>query len=429
MNQRMPVVYFSVVWLFALCACKASGQLKQAASAEQRDDRFLENLMQTRPQYFSNILSNRKALKVQVIYTKIDRNQNNEPVFTPYYFNVDSVGYFYPASTVKFPVALLALQELHELSLPGVDKNNSLITEAAYSKQTAVYNDPKSLDGRPTIAQYIKKIFLVSDNDAFNRLYEFLGQQYINDKLHKMGYTSAEILHRLQISMSADENRHTNPITLYDTSGKLLYQQPMLFNQQTYNMRHDSVGNGYYNGSTLVPHAMDFSGKNLVSIKDLTDVLRRVLFPMSVTSQQRFNFTDEDYRFVKQYMSQWPTETIYPPYTDTTRFWPAYGKFLFYGAEKGPVQPGIRIFNKIGGAYGFLSDVAYIVDFDKKIEFMLSASIYCNADGILNDDTYDYDTVGYPFLKQIGKLIYDYEVTRPRAVKPDLTAFKMIYDK
>ncbi len=54
-----------------------------------------------------------------------------------------------------------------------------MITEAEDENQTRVYNDPTTEDGRPTVAHYIKKILLVSDNDAFNRLYEFLGQEYI----------------------------------------------------------------------------------------------------------------------------------------------------------------------------------------------------------------------------------------------------------
>jgi hypothetical protein len=328
------------------------------------------------------------------------------------------------------PIALLALQQLHELSLPGLDKNSTLITEAAYSKQSPVYNEPSSKDGRPTVAQYIKKIFMVSDNDAFNRLYELMGQQYINDKLHKMGYADAEILHRLQISMTPVENRHTNPIGFYDAGGKVLYTQPMQFNKVTYSTRHDSAGNAYYSNGQLINHAMDFSSKNRIALQDLTDILRAVLFPQSVPPQQRFNFTDEDYKFVKQYMSQLPTESIYPPYSaDTAAYWPAYCKFLLYGSEKGPLPSNIRIFNKVGDAYGFLTDVAYIVDFDKKVEFMLSARIYCNADGILNDDVYDYDKVGMPFMKQLGKMIYEYELNRPRIVKPDLTAFKMNYDK
>jgi len=420
--------------LLSLTACSASGKLTVQdtlpAASHTRTDAFMENLLQSKPQYFAQILQNRKALKVQIIYTQINRQANNEPVFTPYYFNIDSAEYFYPASTVKMPVALLALQALHELSLPGLGKNSTLITDAGYSRQSAVYNDPSTTDGRPTVAQYVKKIFMVSDNDAFNRLYEFMGQQYINEKLHKMGYADAEILHRLQISMTPDENRHTNAITFYDNAGKLLYRQPMQFNEKTYSVRHDSVGTGYYSSEGLIHHAMDFSAKNRISLQDLTDVLRSVLFPQSVSQRQRFNFTDDDYRFVKQYMSQLPTESDYPPYSaDTAAYWPAYDKFLFYGAEKGPLLPNLRIFNKIGDAYGFLTDVACIVDFDRKIEFMLSARIYCNADGILNDDAYDYETVGMPFMKQLGKLIYEYELTRPRAIQPDLTAFKMKYDK
>lgn len=434
--------YLAVViagWMLAY-ACKAPKQtlgVPAPPTATEKDtagvaaaDTFLEKLLQLKPAYFSQVLQQRKAMKVQIIYTQIDRKANNEPVFTTHSFNIDTADYFYPASTVKMPVALLALQALHELSLPGLDKNSTMITGAGYNRQTPVYNDATAIDGRPTVAQYIKKIFLVSDNDAFNRLYEFMGQQYINQQLHRMGYADAEILHRLQISMSADENRHTNPVSFYDTAGNTLYQQPLQFNPTAYSTRHDSAGNAYYSNGQLVPHAMDFSAKNRISLQDLTNLLRSVLFPQSVPAQQRFNFTEADYSFVKQYLSQLPTETFSPPYgADTVSYWPAYCKFLLYGSEKAALPPNIRIFNKVGDAYGFLTDVAYIVDFDKKIEFMLSARIYCNADGILNDDKYDYETVGFPFMKELGRLIYAYEQTRPRAVQPDLSAFKMNYDK
>ena len=127
-------------------------------------------------------------------------------------------------------------------------------------------------------------------------------------------------------------------------------------------------------------------------------------------------------------MSQLPSETNYP-LLDSSRHWDAYVKFLLYGNEKIPVPRTLRIFNKVGDAYGFLTDVAYVVDFDKNIEFMLSASIYCNSDGILNDDNYEYETVGFPFMKQLGKVIYEYEVNRERARQPDLSKFKLLYDK
>jgi len=74
-----------------------------------------------------------------------------------------------------------------------------------------------------------------------------------------------------------------------------------------------------------------------------------------------------------------------------------------------------------------LIDAAYLVDFEKNIEFMLSAVIYCNSDGVLNDDKYDYDSVGLPFMKNLGRLIYDHELKRPRTRQPDLSTFRLDY--
>ncbi len=154
-----------------------------------KTDPFLTDLLKQYPQYFDSILANRKDWNVQVIYTQVDRGLNNLPKLTNYYFNVNAAKYFYPASTVKLPTAVLALQRLNELKATGITRNTTMITGSAYSGQTAVFNDPTAFDGRPTIANYIKKIFLVSDNDAQNRLYEFLGD-YLNDQLHKKGYKS-----------------------------------------------------------------------------------------------------------------------------------------------------------------------------------------------------------------------------------------------
>ncbi len=128
-------------------------------------------------------------------------------------------------------------------------------------------------------------------------------------------------------------------------------------------------------------------------------------------------------------MSQLPFETTYPEY-DTKEFYDAYCKFFMFGTQKHkPLPKHIRIFNKPGWSYGFLTDVAYIIDLEKNIEFMLSATIYCNADGILYDDKYDYDKIGLPFLEQIGQTIYHYELKRERKHQPDLSKFKVQYDK
>ena len=395
---------------------------------DAKTDSFLTSLLHQYPQYFDAILKNRKNWNVQVIYTQVNRDKNNRPSFTDYYFNVDSTQYFYPASTVKLPTALLALQRLHELSSTGIDRNTSMITGEAYSGQTATYNDPQTADGRPTIESYVKRILLVSDNEAFNRLYEFLGQKYINYNLHRKGYDDAQIIHRLEVSLSDDENRHTNPVTFLDSNNNVLYSQPLVYNSETYAERHDTLGNAYYSNGYFVNHPMDFSKKNRLSLPDLHSIIRSAIFPESVDPEKRFDLTQDDYDFVHKYMSGFPSESVYPAY-DTAEYNDAFVKFLLYGSQKEPLPKNIRIFNKVCDAYGQLIDAAYIIDLDKNIEFFLSATIYCNSNGILNDDTYDYETIGLPFMKNLGQVIYDYESKRKKKNEPDLSSFKIEYDK
>ena len=393
-----------------------------------RNDPFLLKLLDRYPQYFDNILENRKTWNVQIIYTQINRDRNNQPHFKDYYFNVDSTQYFYPASTVKLPAVLLALQKLNELRNAGITINTTMITEANYNGQTVTYNDPQTIDGRPTIENYIKRVLLVSDNEAFNRLYEFLGQQYINDQLHEKGYLDAQVLHRLEISLTEDENRHTNPVKFLDSNNNVLYSQPLTYNKEVYAERNDSLGKAHYNNGRIIDSPMDFSHKNRLSLQDLHHILRSAIFPQAAKEYQRFNIQDSDYAFLQKYMSEFPSESVYPPY-DSSQFPDAYVKFLLYGARNEPLPKSIRIFNKVGDAYGELVDVVYIIDLDKNIEFFVSAAINCNTNSIVNDDNYEYDSLGFPFMKNLGKVLYDYELNRKRTYPPDLSSFRILYDK
>lgn len=395
---------------------------------ESKSDSFIVKLLEKYPQYFKEVLAQKDELNVKVIYTQIDRDKKGNPSFTNHYFNLRPGTYFYPASTVKLPVAILALQRLRELNIPGLDKNTAMITGTEGDVQTGVCNDPSAADGRPSIAQYIKKILLVSDNDAYNRLYEFLGQEYINNSLHKMGYSETQIIHRLEISLSEKENRHTNPVEFIDSTGKVVYQKPAAQSQLVYADRDTKLGKGYMNDGQLVAEPFDFSKKNRLLLEDLHSIVRSIIFPDAVPKEKRFNLSPDDYLFLRKYMSMRPSESVSPFY-DPAVYNDNYVKFIFYGAEEGTAPDNIRSFNKPGDAYGFLTDATYIADFKNKIEFFVSATIYCNSDGILNDNTYDYEGTGLPFLKNLGRVIYEYEKGRPKNYTPDLTSFQFDYHK
>lgn len=391
---------------------------------------LIESLFRSKPGTFDQILKNRNAWNVQVIYSQVDQEENGGVKLSHHSFNLDEKAYFYPASTVKLPIVMLALQKLNELKDRGIDRNTTMISEAAFSGQAPAYNDPTTVDGKPTIAQFIKKILLVSDNDAFNRLYEFLGQDYINTELQKRGYKSAVIRHRLNVFLTEEENRNTNPVYFLDSSGRVIYSQPARRSGFRFPARKDSLGKGFIRAGKLVNGRMDFSTKNRVSLQDLHQILISLIYPEAVKPSQRFDLTENDRSFIMKYMSQLPAESTSPPYSDDpANYWPAYAKFILLGAAKGDWPPGLRIFNKVGDAYGHMLDIAFVVDYKAKKAFFLSALIYCNSDGILNDDQYDYKTIGLPFMKNLGEMIHKYELNRKPGVTADTDRFIFQYDK
>ncbi len=406
--------------------------------SQEKTDNLLISILKKRPDLFGKILAEPSKYRVQILYTQIDRDKNNVPSFKSYAYRINKDEYFYPASTVKFPACLLALEKLNHLNIKGLTRQSWMLSDSAFEGQIKQMTDESNLGngGMPTIEHYIKKILLVSDNDAFNRLYEFMGQEAFNETLYKKGYKDLRIVHRLQIPMSREQNRRSNPIIFRNkTEGDEvlisdIYRQPMLVNPKVYEPSAPiGIGKGYMRGDKLVNEPFDFTNKNCFPLKNQQAILRGVLFPESVPKEQRFDLTNDDYKLIYKYMSQFPTETSNPPYKKDTAMYDSYCKFLMFGDSKKPIPNSIRIFNKVGDAYGFLLDNAYIVDFEKKIEFMLTAVIYCNSDGIFNDDKYDYDAVGYPFMANLGKTIYDYELKRTRKVKPNLSKFVISYDK
>lgn len=379
-----------------------------------QNESFFNELAKSGNNILREVLNEPEKHEVQIIYTQINR-VNKTPYFNKYLFRVNSEEYFYPASTIKFPAALLALEKINNLNIPGLTKETHLRIDSAFSRQSKVLFDYSSKDSLPSIAHYIKKLFIVSDNDAFNRLYEFLGQKDLNEKLWEKGYKNISLTHRLAISRTPEENRYTNPFEFYN-GNEIIYQQPLQYNPDIYsnNLLSAKKGIGYLQGDSLINEPKDFSASNYVSLEVLHELLLAVFFPESIEENKRFNLNEDDYNFIHKYMSMLPRESDYPSYSDTSYYYDGYVKFFLYGDTREKIPDNIKIFNKVGLAYGYMIDNAYIIDTENNIEFLLSAVIYVNEDGILNDNKYEYDEVGLPFLAELGRVIYNYELNRKK---------------
>lgn len=384
----------------------------------------MDELLRSQAQRFATVTNDPDKYRVQIVYTQIDRDAENRPSFTSYTYGVNPDQYFYPASTVKLPTALLALEKINELAIPGLTRDTTMLTDVASDWQTPALSDPSSPSGLPSIGHYIRKILLVSDNDAFNRLYEFIGQKPLNESLREKGYENTRIFHRLEVARNAEENARTNPVRFVDGDA-VLYSQAAQLSDTRY--AHDEpilLGRAEIVDGKRLERPKDFSGNNVFALQDLHDVLQALMFPQFVEQRRRFNLTDDDYQFVYRNMSAYPGESGITQYADAERYPDGYVKFFMYGGSASTIPDNIRIFNKPGDAYGFLTDAAYIVDFENGVEFLLAASIFTNANETFNDDTYEYDEIALPFLRDLGLAVYEVERARKREHAPDLSRFR-----
>lgn len=343
-----------------------------------------ESLASSNPK-IKNVMSKPEDFELQIIYTQIFRDKNNKVSFKDFTYHLNATTYFYPASTVKFPFALIALEKLN--SMPG----------------TSMYNT-FTIDGNPATYKFtdeMTKVFAVSDNDASNHLFELIGFDYLNEGMYDKGLAPFRISHRIQIPDSG--NPLVRKVTITKGDGTQVATDEKLNSISTpLAMKGIKKGKGYYKNDVLINEPFDFSQKNYYPLETLHNTLKRLVFPEAFAASERFNLTKEQRDFVLFSMSNLPKNAGY----DAKEYYDGYCKFFMFGDTKENIPANIKIYNKVGDAYGTMIDCAYIVDAENKVEFMVSATLLVNKDGIFNDDTYDYDAIGFPFLAELGRQLY-----------------------
>ena len=377
-------------------------------------DGSLEALMASRAEHFATVLQDPERFRVQIIYTQIDRDTDNRPLFRSYTYRLNADEYFYPASTVKLPTAILALEKLNDLGVDGLDRDTIMLSGGAESGKS--------------ISRYVREILLVSDNEAFNRLYEFLGQGPLNERMRRAGFDGTRIMHRLEVGLSVEENRKTGPIRFVDGDA-VIHEQAAAYSETDYTAAEPVLlGKAEIDGNELLERPKDFASKNAYPLQAQHDVIKALMFPDAVDARMRFRLSEDDYAFVYRNLSGYPANSGIAEYADAERYPDGFVKFLMFGGDAPSIPESIRIFNKVGDAYGFLTDAAYIVDFENGVEFILAATIHTNANETFNDDIYEYDEVGLPFMRHLGQAIYDIELRRERPHPPDLTYLEFVRD-
>ena len=99
-NKRILSVF--LVLIFAMA---------NRLDSSDKNSKLLEYILLNLPSKFEKIVKNPENFRLQILYTQVDRDENNRPNLSTYSFRNTPNEYFYPASTIKLPTAVLALEK------------------------------------------------------------------------------------------------------------------------------------------------------------------------------------------------------------------------------------------------------------------------------------------------------------------------------
>ncbi|MDY7395460.1 serine hydrolase [Aureibaculum sp. 2210JD6-5] len=352
-----------------------------SVSCSQTQNNLLEKALASDNEKIRRVMDSLEQHEVQILFTEILRDAENKINFKDYEFQVDDNNYFYPASTVKFPIAVLALEKLKE--------------DDRFDRNSKFFIEGDSLI--TTFSDEIRKIFAVSDNEANNRLFEYLGQDEINNRLKNKGI-EARISHRL--STPDSDNLTTKPLVFYVNDSTTTPTIPIISKSlEPLTIERLKKGKGYLDEGELINEPMDFSFKNYLPITSLHNMMKQLMFPKIYPKEQQFQLTESDREFLLNMMKISPKQAGY----DSDEYYDSYVKFLIFGDDKSQIPDHIEIYNKVGYAYGYLTDCAYIKNKKTGKEYIITATIHVNKNRIFNDGVYETETIGIPFLAELGR--------------------------
>jgi hypothetical protein len=344
--------------------------------------------------------------RVQAVLGVVEERPGGRPELVQHTFRADAE-YLYPASTVKLFAAVAALETLAALRRDTgleIDVDTPLVFHPLFAGELREDTDPTNLvNGRFTVRHEIRKLFLVSDNEAFNRLYELVGPDGIAASLARAGITGGRIVHRLSEARTAAENLRLPRIdfagagfthTLPERTAAPLPPAPPAPGLE--------IGDAYLSGDSRVEGPMDFTAKNRFPLVALQRGLCMVVRPDVDCGGAGFALTSADRELLVEAMGQLPRESANPVY-DPAEHPDASAKWLLPGVGRVLPAERARIHDKSGQAYGFTLDNAWVVDTATGHSFFLAAALYTNDDGVLNDDQYDYEEVALPFFADLGE--------------------------
>ena len=396
------LLFSAILVTGALCGCATTRQTQMTDLTPELKDGG---------KIIANVLAAPEPFRAQILVAEVVTNRQGKLELHRHGYRVGAE-YFYPASSIKLCAAVAALQAIEKLEpqAGGDLMDVPLEIGALFPGDAAQVDDASNVQGgRITVAQEMRKLAYVSDNQAFNRFYDLVGHEELNHAMHAAGLKSLVINHRLSESRTIPDMFASASVTFRVRGGQPIVVPARKSSlMQTNDAKRLLVGDGYMKGNQLVKTPMDFTARNGISIRDLQDLLVKVARPDIDLGTPGFSLSAAHRTRLLQAMTEYPRECVNPIYAEKD-FPDEYSKFLLPGIRR--VFPSkvagerVESSGKIGRAYGFSIENSYVRNPANGRAVFVTAVLYTNADGVLNDDKYEYETVADPFFANLGEVV------------------------
>lgn len=387
--------------LTALALTAFAGRLPAADDAD-----LLARVLRDAGPQSRRLLAARDEFELQVLWTRCSRSgSGNWQVAREHALGERRERWFAAASFVKLPLVALLLEQLCTRGL--IDRLDHLRVEVDASAACAPL--PAAAEGGWPLLRLLRAMCVVSDNRAYNALFELLGSDAIHRRLAELGYNDCRLAARLGCGGPRPGKLAARVL---DAAGEVVWDSPRetVEQRQPFPFGRALKGRAWMQGGRQTAGAHDFSDSNFMPLADVQRMTLELGSGQPLGDAPAFALCPVARRVLAQVMAMAPRECPDPVYP-SQQFADDHAKWLVPLDAAGHLPEGLRIASKNAQSYGYIGDSAFIVDTARDIAFGLSAVLFVDRDGVLNDGRYAYADIGRPFLRELGAAVLAYERT------------------
>jgi len=369
--------------------------VRSRLAAATTDDAWMAAILARAGPTVRRVLAAPQVFEAQCVLTRLQRDTDQRlQVISKHSIGVDRRRWFAAASFVKLPLAAILCEALQQKDL--LDRIGSLRLQIEPGSSCAALPAP---DPRGwSVLSLLRSMLIVSDNRSYNALYELFGSDTLHTRLAALGYVDVRIPTRMG-GCGAARKAHA---FLVDDRARRVWDSPAASElPQRFPFGRALQGRAWAEGGKPIPGPHDFSASNFMPLEDVHRMLLDIN-GVNLPAGPRFALNDSAQQLLREILSTVPRLSVDPKYVES-HYADNHSKYLSVGGAPQRLPAGLAISNKNAQSYGYLADSAIIQEPAKRIAFALTAVVYVNRDGVLNDARYEYDSIGLPFLRELGQ--------------------------